>query len=145
MAGSSKNFTRIGEQAFQKMDKINAEVFTLTYGSMVQQLLKVLACARARRLAPRHISVPPTLPGDRRRPSSPVAHRWRLSACVPRRTTRTLLRSATSWIRWGMALGSGSSTSCWRKATLDRSALTPAAYLCHVPRAVSLRLAPAGI
>ena len=40
MAGS-KNFTRAGEQAFQKMDKINAEVFTLTYGSMVQQLLKV--------------------------------------------------------------------------------------------------------
>ena len=31
---------RVGEQAFQKMDKINAEVFTLTYGSMVQVLLK---------------------------------------------------------------------------------------------------------
>jgi hypothetical protein len=38
---NNKNFTRLGEQAFQKMDKINAEVFTLTYGSMVQQLLKV--------------------------------------------------------------------------------------------------------
>ena len=35
-----KNLARVGEQAFQKMDKINAEVFTLTYGSMVQVLLK---------------------------------------------------------------------------------------------------------
>ena len=43
MANASKNFTRMGEQVFQKMDKINAEVFTLTYGSMVQQLLKVRA------------------------------------------------------------------------------------------------------
>jgi hypothetical protein len=33
MAGApAKNFTRAGEQTFQKMDKINAEVFTLTYG-----------------------------------------------------------------------------------------------------------------
>ena len=32
---------RLVQMAFQKMDKINAEVFTLTYGSMVQQLLKV--------------------------------------------------------------------------------------------------------
>ncbi len=39
-AAGSKNLTRIGEQAFQKMDKINSEVFTLTYGSMVQHLLK---------------------------------------------------------------------------------------------------------
>jgi hypothetical protein len=38
----AKNYARTGEQAFQKMDKINAEVFTLTYGAMVQQLLKVL-------------------------------------------------------------------------------------------------------
>lgn len=37
----AKNLARTGEQAFQKMDKINAEVFTLTYGAMVQQLLKV--------------------------------------------------------------------------------------------------------
>ena len=44
MANASKNFARMGEQVFQKMDKINAEVFTLTYGSMVQQLLKVCAC-----------------------------------------------------------------------------------------------------
>ncbi|KAJ1491084.1 trafficking protein particle complex subunit 3 [Baffinella frigidus] len=36
----AKNLARTGEQAFQKMDKINAEVFTLTYGAMVQQLLK---------------------------------------------------------------------------------------------------------
>ena len=43
MANASKNFARMGEQVFQKMDKINAEVFTLTYGSMVQQLLKVRA------------------------------------------------------------------------------------------------------
>jgi hypothetical protein len=41
MSGGSKNYARLGEQAFQKMDKINAEVFTLTYGSMVQQLIKV--------------------------------------------------------------------------------------------------------
>jgi|LauGreDrversion2_3_1035106.scaffolds.fasta_scaffold73124_2 hypothetical protein len=67
MAGN-KNFARVGEQAFQKMDKINAEVFTLTYGSMVQQLLKVsrhapdalraLAGACARRRAPSgHVGV----------------------------------------------------------------------------------------
>eukprot|EP00286_Rhodomonas_abbreviata_P012449 CAMPEP_0181315980 /NCGR_PEP_ID=MMETSP1101-20121128/15655_1 /TAXON_ID=46948 /ORGANISM="Rhodomonas abbreviata, Strain Caron Lab Isolate" /LENGTH=188 /DNA_ID=CAMNT_0023423205 /DNA_START=83 /DNA_END=649 /DNA_ORIENTATION=+ len=37
---SNKNLARTGDQAFTKMDKINAEVFTLTYGSMVQQLLK---------------------------------------------------------------------------------------------------------
>jgi trafficking protein particle complex subunit 3 len=37
---AGKNLARVGEQAFQKMDKINAEVFTLTYGSMVQVLLK---------------------------------------------------------------------------------------------------------
>lgn len=37
---SNKNLVKAGEQAFTKMDKINAEVFTLTYGSMVQQLLK---------------------------------------------------------------------------------------------------------
>ena len=46
----AKNLARTGEQAFQKMDKINAEVFTLTYGAMVQQLLKVeppLASERA--------------------------------------------------------------------------------------------------
>lgn len=40
MAAANKNHVRNGEQAFQKMDKINAELFTLTYGSMVQQLLK---------------------------------------------------------------------------------------------------------
>mmetsp|Transcript_13126 Transcript_13126/g.20604 ORF Transcript_13126/g.20604 Transcript_13126/m.20604 type:complete len:162 (+) Transcript_13126:62-547(+) len=40
MSGGGKNLQRTGEQSFQKMDKINAEVFTLTYGSMVQQLLK---------------------------------------------------------------------------------------------------------
>ena len=57
MAGN-KNFARVGEQAFQKMDKINAEVFTLTYGSMVQQLLKVCfpaprpPCAAARPARP---------------------------------------------------------------------------------------------
>ena len=39
-SGAGKNLARVGEQAFQKMDKINAEVFTLTYGSMVQVLLK---------------------------------------------------------------------------------------------------------
>lgn len=37
---ANKNLAKAGEQAFTKMDKINAEVFTLTYGSMVQQLLK---------------------------------------------------------------------------------------------------------
>jgi hypothetical protein len=39
-SAGGKNLARVGEQAFQKMDKINAEVFTLTYGSMVQILLK---------------------------------------------------------------------------------------------------------
>ncbi len=39
-SAGGKNLARVGEQAFQKMDKINAEVFTLTYGSMVQTLLK---------------------------------------------------------------------------------------------------------
>mmetsp|Transcript_24849 Transcript_24849/g.61005 ORF Transcript_24849/g.61005 Transcript_24849/m.61005 type:complete len:187 (+) Transcript_24849:202-762(+) len=37
---AAKNLARVGEQTLQKMDKMNAEVFTLTYGSMVQQLLK---------------------------------------------------------------------------------------------------------
>jgi len=40
MAAAPKNLARMGEQALSKMDKMNAEVFTLTYGSMVQQLLK---------------------------------------------------------------------------------------------------------
>jgi trafficking protein particle complex subunit 3 len=31
---------RLGEQAFGKVDKVNAELVTLTYGSMVTQLLK---------------------------------------------------------------------------------------------------------
>jgi hypothetical protein len=39
-SAGGKNLARVGEQAFQKMDKINSEVFTLTYGSMVQTLLK---------------------------------------------------------------------------------------------------------
>uniref|UniRef100_A0A6U2CQ86 Trafficking protein particle complex subunit n=1 Tax=Hemiselmis andersenii TaxID=464988 RepID=A0A6U2CQ86_HEMAN len=40
MAAPQKNLARVGEQTLSKMDKMNAEVFTLTYGSMVQQLLK---------------------------------------------------------------------------------------------------------
>eukprot|EP01104_Vermistella_antarctica_P002800 TRINITY_DN13011_c0_g1_i1.p2 TRINITY_DN13011_c0_g1~~TRINITY_DN13011_c0_g1_i1.p2 ORF type:complete len:184 (+),score=64.49 TRINITY_DN13011_c0_g1_i1:120-671(+) len=30
---------RVGEQTFQKLDKINSELFTLTYGSIVNQLI----------------------------------------------------------------------------------------------------------
>ena len=35
-----KNPQRLGEAVWAKMPKINAEVFTLTYGSLVMQLLK---------------------------------------------------------------------------------------------------------
>jgi UTP-glucose-1-phosphate uridylyltransferase len=35
-----KNPQRLGEAVWSKMPKINAEVFTLTYGSLVMQLLK---------------------------------------------------------------------------------------------------------
>mmetsp|Transcript_2706 Transcript_2706/g.3712 ORF Transcript_2706/g.3712 Transcript_2706/m.3712 type:complete len:190 (+) Transcript_2706:14-583(+) len=35
-----KSFQRIGETVWAKMPRLNAEVFTLTYGSLVMQLLK---------------------------------------------------------------------------------------------------------
>ena len=38
-AGAS-NHAKLGEACFQKVDKINGELFTLTYGAMVTQLLK---------------------------------------------------------------------------------------------------------
>ena len=31
---------RVGEAAFSKVDKINSELFSLTYGAIVMQLLK---------------------------------------------------------------------------------------------------------
>eukprot|EP01113_Clastostelium_recurvatum_P049284 TRINITY_DN9109_c0_g1_i1.p1 TRINITY_DN9109_c0_g1~~TRINITY_DN9109_c0_g1_i1.p1 ORF type:complete len:192 (-),score=33.82 TRINITY_DN9109_c0_g1_i1:88-663(-) len=36
----ARPYDRIGEQVFAKVDKINAELFTLTYGSIVTQLVK---------------------------------------------------------------------------------------------------------
>eukprot|EP01112_Ceratiomyxa_fruticulosa_P016587 TRINITY_DN5035_c0_g1_i1.p1 TRINITY_DN5035_c0_g1~~TRINITY_DN5035_c0_g1_i1.p1 ORF type:complete len:190 (-),score=44.18 TRINITY_DN5035_c0_g1_i1:67-636(-) len=36
----SKKYDRVGEQCFAKVDKINAELFTLTYGSIITQLVK---------------------------------------------------------------------------------------------------------
>jgi len=36
----AKKFDRVGDQAFAKVDKINAELFTLTYGSIITQLIK---------------------------------------------------------------------------------------------------------
>lgn len=37
---SASNHAKLGEACFQKVDKINGELFTLTYGAMVTQLLK---------------------------------------------------------------------------------------------------------
>jgi hypothetical protein len=37
---NQKNALRLGETVWSKMPKINAEVFTLTYGSLVMQLIK---------------------------------------------------------------------------------------------------------
>ncbi|CAM9340439.1 unnamed protein product [Choristocarpus tenellus] len=40
MSTSSKSHTRTGEQAWNKISKVNAELFTLTYGAMVMQLIQ---------------------------------------------------------------------------------------------------------
>eukprot|EP00903_Cladosiphon_okamuranus_P015509 g14319.t1 len=40
MASSSKSHQRTGEQAWAKIGKVNAELFTLTYGAMVMQLIQ---------------------------------------------------------------------------------------------------------
>ena len=40
MAASTKSTTRQGEQAWAKVPKVNGEVFALTYGAMVIQLIK---------------------------------------------------------------------------------------------------------
>ncbi|CAB1108914.1 unnamed protein product [Ectocarpus sp. CCAP 1310/34] len=40
MATSSKSHQRTGEQAWGKINKVNAELFTLTYGAMVMQLIQ---------------------------------------------------------------------------------------------------------
>ncbi|AFZ80260.1 bet3 transport protein, putative [Theileria equi strain WA] len=37
---TTDNFTKLGTNAFAKMDKINSELFALTYGSMVSQLIR---------------------------------------------------------------------------------------------------------
>ncbi|PRP79265.1 trafficking protein particle complex subunit 3 [Planoprotostelium fungivorum] len=37
---SKPNYARIGDQVFRDVEKINAELFTLTYGAIVAQLLK---------------------------------------------------------------------------------------------------------
>eukprot|EP01116_Phalansterium_solitarium_P005262 TRINITY_DN16756_c0_g1_i1.p1 TRINITY_DN16756_c0_g1~~TRINITY_DN16756_c0_g1_i1.p1 ORF type:complete len:134 (-),score=7.63 TRINITY_DN16756_c0_g1_i1:195-596(-) len=42
MAASAapKNYSRIGDNAFKDVEKINSELFTLTYGAIVTQLMK---------------------------------------------------------------------------------------------------------
>lgn len=42
MSGAPANLSKIGEQAFNKIDKVNSELLTLTYGSLVVQLLQDL-------------------------------------------------------------------------------------------------------
>eukprot|EP00698_Gefionella_okellyi_P021508 TRINITY_DN6995_c0_g1_i1.p1 TRINITY_DN6995_c0_g1~~TRINITY_DN6995_c0_g1_i1.p1 ORF type:complete len:168 (-),score=26.45 TRINITY_DN6995_c0_g1_i1:61-564(-) len=37
---ATKNYQRIGEVTFSRMEKVNAELFTLTYGAVVTQLIK---------------------------------------------------------------------------------------------------------
>jgi len=37
---SKPNYVRVGEQCFKEVEKINAELFTLTYGAVVAQLIK---------------------------------------------------------------------------------------------------------
>eukprot|EP00638_Chattonella_subsalsa_P006788 CAMPEP_0117757284 /NCGR_PEP_ID=MMETSP0947-20121206/14633_1 /TAXON_ID=44440 /ORGANISM="Chattonella subsalsa, Strain CCMP2191" /LENGTH=188 /DNA_ID=CAMNT_0005577135 /DNA_START=45 /DNA_END=611 /DNA_ORIENTATION=+ len=37
---ANKNYQRVGEQSWSKMAKVNAELFTLTYGAMVMQLIE---------------------------------------------------------------------------------------------------------
>lgn len=37
---SSSNLNKIGDQCYDKLDKINGELFTLTYGALIVQLLK---------------------------------------------------------------------------------------------------------
>eukprot|EP01117_Protostelium_nocturnum_P016131 TRINITY_DN632_c0_g1_i1.p1 TRINITY_DN632_c0_g1~~TRINITY_DN632_c0_g1_i1.p1 ORF type:complete len:190 (+),score=72.56 TRINITY_DN632_c0_g1_i1:134-703(+) len=41
MAAATKpNYARVGEQVFKEVEKVNAELFTLTYGAIVAQLLR---------------------------------------------------------------------------------------------------------
>jgi|EP00670_Eutreptiella_braarudii_P014784 hypothetical protein len=40
MAQAQRSWAKQGEKAFERVEKINAELFTLTYGSLVTQLLK---------------------------------------------------------------------------------------------------------
>jgi len=40
MTSRTQNLQRVGEQTYNKIDKINAELFTLTYGAIVCQLIK---------------------------------------------------------------------------------------------------------
>jgi len=42
MASRTQNLQKLGEQAFAKIERINAELFTLTYGAIVCQLIKEL-------------------------------------------------------------------------------------------------------
>lgn len=42
MSVPATNLQKIGEQAFNKIDKVNSELLTLTYGSLVVQLLQDL-------------------------------------------------------------------------------------------------------
>ena len=39
-SASSNSYVRQGESIWSKMPKINAELFTLTYGALVMQLIK---------------------------------------------------------------------------------------------------------
>jgi hypothetical protein len=40
MSSSSQNLKQVGETIWAKMPKVNAELFTLTYGSLVMQLIR---------------------------------------------------------------------------------------------------------
>jgi len=40
VAAQKANYVRIGENVFKEVEKVNAELFTLTYGSIVTQLIK---------------------------------------------------------------------------------------------------------
>ena len=46
-AGSTANKAKMGEAAFAHMEKVNAELLTLTYGSLVVQLLRDLGSPEA--------------------------------------------------------------------------------------------------
>jgi trafficking protein particle complex subunit 3 len=40
ISSKSKEYQNLGLQAYSRIDKINGELFTLTYGALVAQILK---------------------------------------------------------------------------------------------------------